>query len=99
MIGKKKDGGAAWPEATPGEPVAPAFLTHVDGGTLDFEMTLSLLGAYGIPTLTQYPREGVIGQVIAGFPGGGLDIYVPETLLDEARDILSADAVRDDGDC
>ncbi|MDR1217913.1 MAG: hypothetical protein LBJ99_04915 [Oscillospiraceae bacterium] len=99
MIGKKKGGNAAaWPDSTPGEPVAPAFLTHVDGGTLDFEMTLSLLGAYGIPTLTQYPREGVIGQVIAGFPGGGLDIYVPETLLDEARDILAADAVEDGDD-
>ncbi|MDR2357157.1 MAG: hypothetical protein LBD92_03590 [Oscillospiraceae bacterium] len=95
MSAKRDDKRAAWPDASPGEPVAPAFLTHVDGGTLDFELLLNLLGAYGIPTLTQYPNNGVLGKVIAGFPGGGVDIYVPETRLEEARDILDADAVPD----
>jgi hypothetical protein len=91
--GRRGDGEPEWPNSEAGEPAAPAFLTHVDGGTLDIGLTLSLLRAYGIPALTEYPRDGVIGEVIAGFPGGGADIFVPAPLLGEAQDILSSKAV------
>jgi hypothetical protein len=93
---KRDDSVPAWPSEPEGS-VAPAFLTHVDGGTLDIELALSLLRAYGIPVFTEYPRDGVIGEVFAGFPGAGADIFVPATLLGEARDILSADVADDSG--
>jgi hypothetical protein len=97
FFGKNRGGEPAWPASESGEPAAPAFLTHVDGGTLDIELALSLLRAYGIPAFTQYPRDGVIGKVIAGSPGAGADIFVPEPLLGDAQDILSAEAEDGDG--
>ena len=60
------------------------------------ELTLSLLEAYGIPTVCEYPNNGLFGKLILGYPAAGLDIFVPETLLGEARDILSAEVLEED---
>jgi hypothetical protein len=94
--GKRGGGAPAWPKLPSGDDVAPVFLTHVDGGTFDIELTLNLLRAYSIPSVTQYPRDGVIGEIIAGFPGAGADVYIPETLLAEAREIMSAEVADDE---
>ena len=89
--GKQK--GPDWPNGENGEPVPPAFLTHIHGGPLDMELTLNLLTAYGIPYNSEYPNNGLFGQLIMGFPPGGMNIFVPETLLEDAVNILGADVV------
>jgi hypothetical protein len=71
-----------WPKTPEGSDVPSAFLLRPAGGALETEMTVNLLGAYGIPAVCEYPP-------------GGVDICVPETLLEDARNILSADIVRD----
>lgn len=96
-FGKKKKLRDQWPNLPNGDPVAPAYLTHVGGNPMDSELTVSLLEAYGIPAVTQFPNDGQFGKLIIGHAGGGVDIYVPETQLSEARDILSAEIVEDDG--
>lgn len=85
-----------WPKDEAGQTVAPAFLVHTAG--LDFEdsMTVSMLQAFGIPTIKRYPGDGEFGNIILGVSGGGVDIYVPETMLSEARDILSAEVQEDE---
>jgi hypothetical protein len=93
---KKKKLTDIWPKKEDGDMVAPAFLLHAGGNPMDTEITLSLLEAYGIPAVCQYPNDGEFGKLIIGNATGGVDIYVPETMLEDARNILSADIVEDD---
>ncbi len=95
-FGKKKKITDKWPKEENGDPVAPVFLKHIGGSQMDIELTLSLLEAYGIPAVSQYPNNGAFGRVMIGHAGGGVDLYVPRTLVDEANDILSAEAVGED---
>lgn len=92
---KQKEDGPEWPNDENGKPVSPVFLTHVHGGPLDMELTLNLLQAYGIPYTCEYPNNGLFGQLIMGYPPGGMEVYVPETMLEDAQNILSADVVED----
>ena len=85
-----------WPKNENGEFVAPQFLLHLSGAPVDSELTLSLLAAYGIPTVCEYPNNGLFGKLILGQPAGGIDVFVPETMLEDARDILSASIIEDD---
>jgi hypothetical protein len=55
-------------------------------------MLISMLNAYGIPCLKQFPNNGALGRVVLGVSGTGTDIYVPATMLDEARDILEGES-------
>lgn len=94
---KRKKLKDTWPKKENGDMIAPAFLTHAGGAPGDTEVTLSLLQAYGIPAVCRYPNDGEFGKLIAGRATGGVDIYVPETLLSDAKDILNADIVEDNG--
>ena len=95
---RAKDNTEAWPNDDEGNPIPPVFLIHIHGGPLDMELTLNLLGAYGVPYLTQYPNNGSFGKIIMGHSPMGADVYVPETMLEEAQDLLSADIIDDDED-
>ena len=92
----KKPTGLEWPNGDDGEAVPPAFLTHIHGGPLDMELTLNLLEAYGIPHVGEYPNNGLFGKLILGHPPGGIEVYVPETMLEDARNVLSAEILEDD---
>ena len=78
-----------WPVDENGEKVAPAFLEHLGYPPMDAEVEVSVLRAYNIPVLFKYPNDGEFGKLILGFPGSGVDIFVPETMLEDARNILS----------
>lgn len=88
-IGRKAEN---WPKDENGEYVAPAFLEHLSGSQLDVDMELSVLEAFNIPAVTEYPNNGDFGRLILGFAGTGVDVYVPETMLEDARNILSSGA-------
>lgn len=90
-----KDKGPEWPIGEDGEPVAPVYLKHIPFGQLELEMELSLLAAYGIPCVGQNPNNGSFGKMIMGDPPSGTEIYVPETMLEDARNILNAEIVGD----
>jgi len=92
----KKTEGEKWPKDEKGEPIAPAYLKHISGGPLDLEVALNLLDAYGIPHISEYPNNGQFGKLIFGHPPSGMEIFVPETMLEDAQNILSADVVIDD---
>jgi len=92
----KKPDGLQWPKDESGEPVAPAYLKHISGGPLDLEVALNLLDAYGIPHVSEYPNNGEFGKLILGHPPSGMEIFVPETMLEDAQNILSADIIEED---
>ena len=82
-----------WPKNEKGDTVPPVFFQHIQGSELDVEMTVNLLEAYGIPALRKASGDGSLGEVIIGSSGYGVDIYVPETMIDDARNIVSGDIV------
>jgi len=84
-----------WPKDGEGKIVPPVFFEHVAGSQLDVDMAINLLDAYGIPTVLQYPNDGEFGKVMLGFPAGGVDVFVPATMLEDARNIVSGEIVFD----
>ena len=85
-----------WPKNEDGESVPPVFLKHISGGPLDLELSLNLLNAYGIPHVSQYPNNGSFGKMIFGMPPSGMEIFVPETMLEDAQNILTPNCVDDE---
>ena len=82
-----------WPKDEKGEAVKPVFLQHITGTQLDSDMAVNLLSAFDIPVMRTYPNNGELGRLVLGFSGTGTDIYVPETMLEDAQNILSGDIV------
>ena len=91
-FGKYKD----WPKNEDGTPIRPVFLQIVTGPQSEVELTVNLLQAYSIPVFCQYPNNGEFGKVILGVAGTGTELYVPETMLDDARNILCADIAEEE---
>lgn len=85
----------AWPRTEAGETVGAAFLTHCGPLDLEAEMIQSMLESFGIPSIRRAPGDGAFGELILGMSGNGIDIYVPCTRLDEARELLEGEP--DDG--
>ena len=92
----KKKKGPEWPNDENGETIPPVFLKRIHGGPLDMELTLNLLEAYGIPYVCEYPNNGLFGKLILGYSPGGMDIFVPESLLEDAQNVLNADIIEED---
>ena len=80
-----------WPQNENGAPVEPVFLEHMAGNKTELEMERNMLWAYGVPTVCQYPNDGEFGNVIMGHAGGGVDIFVPASMLEDAKNIISGD--------
>ena len=89
-FGRKKEG-PPWPDGDDGNPVPPAYLVHLSLVDMEGQIVVSMLESAGIPVVTQYPNDGEFGKIILGFSGTGLDIYVPATLLEDARGMLEGD--------
>ena len=85
-----------WPQTEDGEPVTPVYLCNCVSVSLVDEVTANMLNAAGIPTLRRFSNGGDLGRVVLGMSGFGVDLYVPETMLEEARALLEADAEEDD---
>ncbi|MDR0917505.1 MAG: DUF2007 domain-containing protein [Oscillospiraceae bacterium] len=74
-----------------GQPDRAVFLTHVGGGGMEAEITVSRLRSFGIPAILKTPGEGLAGKVILGRSGFGDDVYVPESQLADALALISDD--------
>ena len=61
---------------------------HCSQVDLEDKIVISLLEAYNIPAIRQYPNDGDFGNVVLGMSGSGIDLYVPETMLADARNLL-----------
>ena len=80
-----------WPKAPSGEPEKAVFLCNIKAVDLADELKINMLEAYGIPCLRDYPGNGSFGKVVLGMSGQGTDIYVPESRLEEARNLCTAE--------
>lgn len=77
-----------WPTDDSGEPVKPARLMTVTGTQLDYELTVAQLRSYGVPVVGSFTADGTLAKVILGFAGTGMDVLVPETMVELARELM-----------
>lgn len=80
-----------WPRDEKGEPFAPKLLAHCTSLDMADTMLVNMLQAYGIPAFTMHPGDGDFGKVILGMSGTGSCIYVPESMFEEAKELMEAE--------
>lgn len=88
---RSRDTSGEWPKDENGENIAAAFLTNIGGSQLDYDMALSMLRSFGIPYACEFPGGGQLAKIYLGYSAAGMDIYVPETMLEDARNIFLSD--------
>lgn len=78
---------ARWPKTESGEYERPAFLCNCKNLDMNDVLKVNMLEAYNIPCLRTYPGDGGFGRLVLGMSGQGTDIYVPESLLNDAIEL------------
>ena len=53
------------------------------------ELLVNMLEAYGIPVIKNYPGDGEFGKVILGMSGLGTDLFVPESMYEDAVNLIN----------
>ena len=88
---RKKRLTEVWPKDENGQTVEPVYLTHCVETQMELEITVNMLQAYGIPVVTKYSSDGSFGKVMIGMSGSGCDLYVPKTMLEDAKNLISGE--------
>ncbi len=78
-----------WPVTGSGEPEEPMFLERLFGSEAELALHRNMLWAYGVPSVARYPMDGMLGKVVLGQSGFGMDIFVPASMLEDAKNIIS----------
>ena len=88
--GKFMDGEllAAWPKEESGEVEEPAYLCQRFSTDLSDRLTMNMLQAYGIPSMCLERGNGNLGRLVLGISGYGVDIYVPKSMLEDAKKLI-----------
>lgn len=77
-----------WPVTASGQPETPVFLERTFGSETELALRRNMLWAYGVPSVARYPMDGMLGKVVLGRSGFGMDIFVPESMLGDAKNII-----------
>lgn len=77
-----------WPYLENGQPEKPALLAHRSSVNMEDRLLINMLTAYNIPVVYNYPENGATGKILLGISGYGMDIYVPESLLEDAKALM-----------
>jgi hypothetical protein len=88
-----------WPKSEDGAPEKAVFLVDTFEADSQADLTVEMLRAYGIPAVRRYAKDGTLGKVVLGFSGYGVALYVPESMLEDARALLTpAEEISDESD-
>ena len=83
-----------WPKNADGTPEqAMKLALQSELGSMA-DITLSMLEGFGIPAF----KNGSLGKVLCGFAGQGVELYVPASRLEEARELLNHPDTEDGGE-
>lgn len=77
-----------WPKTADGSLEKAVFLTETLEAGAQADMLIEMLRAYGIPAARRYDKDGTLGKVMLGFSGYGVALYVPESMLEDAQNLL-----------
>lgn len=86
---EKHDLAERWPKNSDGTPEKPVLLVETTEEDNAAAMTIELLRTYGIPAMRQYAENGALDKVLFGTPSCGVGLYVPESMLEDARALLA----------
>ena len=78
-----------WPKDDNGDNEEAVFLCNLSSSDMEDELLVSMLDAYGIPTVKKYPGDGAFGKVVLGMSGLGTDLYVPKSLYKDAVTLIN----------
>lgn len=77
-----------WPKSADGTPEEPALLTVAMDTNAETDMLCAMLRSYDIPVLRKYEGEGSFGKIVLGMLGGGTWLYVPSSMLEDAKNLI-----------
>ena len=77
-----------WPVNSTGEREPAAFLATISDINNEADFTINMLMAYGIPVFKSYGNEGALGKLIIGTSAYGASLYVPQSMLEDAKALL-----------
>lgn len=80
-----------WPRTADGDYETPARLTTCSQFDMSDTLLINMLEARGIPGFRLYPHYGGFGNLMLGMSAEGVDIYVPESLLEDARMLMEGE--------
>ena len=80
-----------WPRDEQGEIIPPKFLTHCRSNDFADTLLIGMLESYGIPAVVLHPGDGDFGKVVLGMSGTGSSIFVPETMYEDAVNLMEAE--------
>lgn len=81
-----------WPRDERGGFVGAAYLTTCSQLDMGDAIITGVLDSFDIPYVKKYPHYGGFGNLMLGVSAEGVDIFVPETMLEEAKNILEGEA-------
>lgn len=77
-----------WIKDENGENVEAAFLCNASQLDMNELMTINMLEAFGIPCISTMSEHGTLGKVFLGITGEAVGIYVPITMLEDAKALI-----------
>ena len=80
-----------WPMDENGEPEEEVLLCNENDIASESGVCTTFLESCGIPYLARRPSAGEIGFLYGGFSPAGINIYVPASMLEQARDLINGD--------
>lgn len=91
--GRKKAGEtlAQWPKLADGNLEPPVFLCHSAGDHMADTIVRNMLQSFGIPTVQLNSDNGDLGEIYSGISFTGADIFVPESMLSDAKALLEGE--------
>ena len=99
MFGKEKWGRrsmgdtlAAWPRLEDGSLEPPVFLCHSEGDNMADVIRMNMLRSFGIPCVQRNSNDGDFGEIIMGVSVTGADLFVPESMYEDAKSLLREDS-------
>ena len=81
-----------WPKDENGDFVPAAWLTNCSQIDMGAAILNGVLDSCGIPFYKRFPHYGGFGNLMLGMSAEGVDIFVPETMLEEAKNILKGES-------
>lgn len=81
-----------WPRDEDGEYVTPAYLTTCTQLDMGDAVVTGVLDSCGIPCIKKFPHYGGFGNLMLGMSAEGVELFVPETMLADARAILEGES-------
>lgn len=83
---------ALWPKDESGEREQAVFLSTIPDFNNEADFAVNMLMAYGIPAFKSYNNEGALGKLILGTSAYSPSLYVPMSMLEDAKALLAQPA-------